>query len=75
MIKNDGGGGGGAIFGFYRGTQLLRGGHRAHGRGPPTRKNPGKYDLQMLSLCYNPNTIYIYIYILLSENITKHKSK
>ena len=38
---------------------------------PPLEKNLEKYDLQMLSLCYNPNTIYI----LLSENITKHKSK
>ena len=40
MINKDGGGG--TIFRFYGGTQLLLGGHRAHGGppSPPTMENP-----------------------------------
>ena len=40
MINKDGGGG--TIFGFYGGAQLLWGGHRAHG-GSPTRENPVRH--------------------------------
>ena len=72
MIKNDNRGGG-TILDFmgrhscYEGDIELTGGVPL----PPLGKTLEKYDLQMLSLCYNPNTIHI----LLSENITKHKSK
>ena len=65
------GGGGGTISGFYGGHSCYEGDIELTGGVPPPGKTLEKYDLQMLSLCYNPNTIYI----LLSENITKHKSK
>ena len=70
-----GGGGGVQFLDFMGGHSCYEGDIELTGGVPPLEKTLEKYDLQMLSLCYNPNTIYIYIYILLSENITKHKSK
>ena len=77
MIKNDGGGGGGNFWIFWGDTAVTRG-TEFTGGVPPPEKTLEKYDLQMLSLCYNPNTIYIYIYIgycfqRMSQNIKANK--
>ena len=74
MIKNDGGGGV-QFFDFMGGHSCYEGDIELMGGVPPLEKTLEKYDLQMLSLCYNPNTIYIYIYCFqrISQNIKANK--
>ena len=69
MIKNDGGG---QFLDFMGGHSCYEGDIELTGGVPPLGKTLEKYDLQMLKFMLQSQH---YIYILLSENITKHKSK